>query len=90
LENVRGMMTLGELDDAVRSGRIDTVVAAIPDMYGRLVGKRITGHYFLEVAEGGMHVCDYLLACDMEMDPVPGYQITSWETGMAISMPCRT
>jgi glutamine synthetase len=76
------MMTLAELDDAVRSGQVDTVVAAIPDMYGRLVGKRITGHYFLEqVAEGGMHVCDYLLACDMEMDPVPGYQITSWETG---------
>jgi glutamine synthetase len=28
-----------------------------------------------------MHVCDYLLACDMEMDPVPGYRIASWETG---------
>ena len=29
----------------------------------------------------GMHVCDYLLACDMEMDPTPGYAFTSWETG---------
>jgi glutamine synthetase len=28
-----------------------------------------------------MHVCDYLLACDMEMDPTPGYAFTSWETG---------
>ena len=28
-----------------------------------------------------MHVCDYLLACDMEMDPVPGYAFTSWEKG---------
>jgi glutamine synthetase len=28
-----------------------------------------------------MHVCDYLLACDMEMDPTPGYAYTSWETG---------
>ncbi len=28
-----------------------------------------------------MHACDYLLACDMEMTPVPGYKFTSWETG---------
>ena len=28
-----------------------------------------------------MHVCDYLLACDMEMDPVQGYAFTSWEKG---------
>jgi glutamine synthetase len=28
-----------------------------------------------------MHVCDYLLACDMEMDPTPGYSFTNWETG---------
>jgi glutamine synthetase len=26
-------------------------------------------------------VCDYLLACDMEMDPTPGYGFTSWESG---------
>ncbi|MGH7287596.1 MAG: glutamine synthetase, partial [Myxococcota bacterium] len=66
----------------MESGGIDTVVTALPDLYGRLVGKRITGHFFLdEVAQHGMHVCDYLLACDMEMDPTPGYQFTSWETG---------
>jgi glutamine synthetase len=28
-----------------------------------------------------MHACDYLLACDMEMDPVPGYAFTSWSDG---------
>lgn len=81
-ETLRGMLTVGELGDAVRSGQIDTVVAAFPDIYGRLVGKRFTAHYFLEhVADSGMHVCDYLMACDMEMDPVPGYKIASWETG---------
>jgi len=25
--------------------------------------------------------CNYLLALDMEMDPVPGYQIANWESG---------
>ncbi len=25
--------------------------------------------------------CNYLLALDMEMDPVPGYEMASWERG---------
>jgi len=77
-----GMLTLDALGDAIRSGEIDTVLAVFPDIYGRLMGKRVTGHHFLEhIAGGEMHVCDYLLACDMEMDPVPGYRFTSWESG---------
>jgi glutamine synthetase len=79
---VRGMLALGELDELVGSGDIETVLAVFPDMYGRLLGKRFTGHYFLEaVAKGGMHACDYLLACDMEMDVIAGYRYTSWKTG---------
>jgi len=77
-----GLLSRDELTAKIRSGEIDTVATVFPDMYGRLVGKRITGHFFLsEVADGGMHVCDYLLACDMEMDPVPGYAFTSWADG---------
>ena len=64
------------------SGAIETVITALPDLYGRLVGKRITaGFYLAEIAAHGMHVCDYLLACDMEMDPTPGYAFTSWAKG---------
>jgi glutamine synthetase len=78
----RGMVTRKQLGDLVESGEIETVLAVFPDMYGRLMGKRITSHFFLEeVTEGGMHACDYLLACDMEMDVIPGYKYTSWETG---------
>ncbi|MFQ5352761.1 MAG: glutamine synthetase, partial [Candidatus Binatia bacterium] len=77
-----GRICRDELVRLIESGDIDTVVTAFPDMYGRLVGKRITGHFFLsEVLEAGMHACDYLLACDMEMDPVPGYAFTSWADG---------
>ena len=80
--SLQGQLTLDQLRRAVEEGHIDTVIAAFPDMYGRLVGKRITGHFFIEhVLAEGMHACDYLLACDMEMDPVPGYAFTSWETG---------
>src|SRR5215207_2308055 len=79
---VPGMLTRAELGDLIERGEIETILTVFPDMYGRLMGKRITGHFFMEqVAAGGMHACDYLLACDMEMDPVPGYRFTSWETG---------
>jgi glutamine synthetase len=79
---VPGMLAADELRDLIRGDEIDTVLAVFPDLYGRLVGKRITGRFFRdEVLAHGMHVCDYLLACDMEMDPVPGYRFTSWEKG---------
>ncbi len=79
---VSGRLSRAELEELVHNGEIETVVTVIPDLYGRLVGKRITGQFFLdETSEHGMHVCDYLLACDMEMDPVQGYAFTSWEKG---------
>ncbi len=79
---IPGRLSRAELEEAIHSGEIETVVTVVPDLYGRLVGKRITGRFFLdETAEHGMHVCDYLLACDMEMDPTPGYAFTSWEKG---------
>lgn len=70
---------LRELKRLVEDGAIDTVLVVFPDMYGRLVGKRIVGRFFVEQTE--IHACDYLLACDMDMDPVPGYQFTSWAKG---------
>ncbi|MCH8125025.1 glutamine synthetase [candidate division KSB1 bacterium] len=81
-ENISGMLEIATLKHEVENGNIDTILTVFPDMYGRLVGKRITSHFFLDHVSGqGMHACDYLLACDMEMDPVPGYKFSSWETG---------
>ncbi len=47
------------------------------------MGKRLHGEYFVEEIADGHEVegCDYLLALDMEMDPIPGYEIASWEQG---------
>jgi len=76
------MLLEAELRDLIQRGEIDTVLTVFPDLYGRLVGKRIDADYFMsEVLRHGVHVCDYLLACDMEMDPVPGYRFASWESG---------
>lgn len=76
-------MTIGfdELRTAVADGTIDTVVLAFTDLYGRLLGKRFDADFFVDSIDDGTHVCDYLLASDMEMEPVPGYAFASWEQG---------
>ncbi|MFQ5865212.1 MAG: glutamine synthetase family protein [bacterium] len=80
--NVRGMLDVDRLKKMIAEEQIETVLTAFPDIYGRLMGKRIAGAFFLnEVLNGAIHTCNYLLACDMEMDPVPGYAFTSWEKG---------
>ena len=77
------MLSFDELRADVESGAIDTVVVAFTDMQGRLMGKRLHGEFFLEEIDAGHAVegCNYLLALEMEMDPVPGYAIASWERG---------
>jgi glutamine synthetase len=75
-------MTLEEVRKQVESGAVDTVLLAITDMQGRLQGKRLTATHFLdEVAEHGAEGCNYLLAVDVEMNTVEGYEMSSWEQG---------
>ena len=76
-----GMLTLKDLEKAVGAGEIDTVIVCFPDMQGRLVGKRFQAEYFLEGAHQETHGCDYLLANDIDMEPVPGYAVANWERG---------
>lgn len=81
-EHTNGMLSLEDLERAVREGQVETVLAVFPDLYGRLVGKRIAARYFLDhVAEHGMHACDYLFTVDMEMDVVEGYEFANWNKG---------
>ena len=77
------MLTLDELRADVETGAVDTVIAAFTDMQGRLMGKRLHAEFFLDELDSGHEVegCNYLLALEMEMDPVPGYAIASWERG---------
>jgi len=76
------MLDVEELRADVERGAIDTVVVAFTDMQGRLLGKRVHAEHFLaDSAEHGVEGCNYLLALEMEMDPVPGYEIASWERG---------
>ena len=76
------MTDVTTLRELVVDGSVDTVVLAFPDIQGRPVGKRVTGSFFLDHAgEHGIEVCDYLLAVDVDMNPLPGYRFTNWDTG---------
>ena len=76
-----GMLSLDELRELTRSGEIDTVLVCIPDMQGRLIGKRFHAQFFVDGGYEETHGCDYLLANDIDMEPVPGYEASSWERG---------
>jgi glutamine synthetase len=66
-------LTVPELRAAVADGAVDTVLLAMTDMQGRLQGKRLNAHHFLEdVLEHGAEACNYLLAVDVEMNTVDG------------------
>jgi glutamine synthetase len=75
-------LTLEALERAVAAHAVDTVVLALVDMEGRLVGKRLTAHHFLEAAVAhGAESCEYLLATDVDMSPQQGYGLAGWNRG---------
>jgi glutamine synthetase len=79
---IRPSLSIDELRAATASGEIDTVLLALTDMQGRLQGKRLTASHFLEsVVSDGAEACNYLLAVDVEMNTVAGYEMSSWERG---------
>lgn len=77
-----GFLTLDALKALVADGDIDTVIVAFTDMQGRLVGKRLSARLFVEdTINNGAECCNYLLAVDVEMNTVAGFEISSWERG---------
>jgi glutamine synthetase len=66
----------------IGDGSIDTLIVALTDMQGRLMGKRVQGQAFLNGAiDHGAHFCTYLLGTDMEMNTPDGFALMNWETG---------
>ena len=76
-------LTQEALASLVERGEVDTVVVAFTDMQGRLMGKRVDAEYFIDTSSHGESTegCNYLMTVDMEMEPVPGYEMASWERG---------
>jgi glutamine synthetase len=78
-----GNLDVKTLKEMAHAGEIDTILCMFTDLQGRYMGKRVVPHFFLEeiLGDEGLHACLYLLAVDMEMEPLPGYRYASWETG---------
>ena len=74
-------LTIEDLRKLAVDGQVDTVLACLVDMQGRLIGKRFQVEFFLDSAYQETHGCDYLLANDIDMEPVPGYAAASWNKG---------
>jgi glutamine synthetase len=75
-------MTLAQLKSKLTRGELDTVQVVFPDVFGRLLGKRVTGRHFVDsVLAHGTHGCNYLLTVDLDMEPVRGFELANWESG---------
>src|SRR5260221_6851229 len=80
--SMTGRLDLEALERLVSEGQVDTVLVTFPDMQGRLMGKRLTAHFFLDhAAREGAHACSYVLGTDVEMNTLPGFRLTNWRTG---------
>lgn len=76
-----GNLSFDDLKREIAAGEIDTVLACAVDMQGRLIGKRFLASFFADSAHDETHGCNYLLANDIDMEPVPGYKAASWDKG---------
>src|SRR4029450_6362959 len=66
----------------IKAGNIGTVLAVFGDHAGRLIGKRTDGEFYLDVVhEEGTENCDYLIACDLDNNPIPGFRWASYDQG---------
>ena len=76
-----GNLTFDTLKDLAAKGEVDTVLVALVDMQGRLMGKRFHVTNFIDHSHAETHCCNYLLATDLVMSTPEGFASTSWETG---------
>lgn len=74
-------LSFDDLKAQVAAGEVDTVLACLIDMQGRLMGKRFHAAHFVNSAWEETHCCNYLLATDLEMATPDGYASTSWQSG---------
>src|SRR3546814_14931460 len=87
-DGMTGTLSLSDLRDAISAGALDTVIVCFPDMIGRLVGKRFQAEFFAESAHEETHACDYLLANDIELEPVPGSAAASRSEERRVGKEC--
>ena len=77
-----GMLTMKELaGGGRRRARSTRSSSAFPTCRAAWSASACRREYFLDSAHEETHGCDYLLANDIDMEPVPGYAAANWEKG---------
>ncbi|MER5450595.1 glutamine synthetase family protein [Streptomyces sp. NPDC002766] len=60
---------------------VTNVMMVVPDLQGRLQGKIFNADVFLERMTGGAEFCGYVLATDVDMGALDGFDFAGWEQG---------
>ena len=78
-----GLADARELERLVDLGEVETVLVVFPDHYGRFMGKRLTGAFFLDSVAGTARTpATTCLTVDMEMDARPGLRVRELGAGL--------
>ncbi|MFD4605959.1 glutamine synthetase family protein [Streptomyces sp. NPDC058464] len=85
-DELLGHISLDQLRAAVQYGDLRTVLLVVPDMLGRLKGKRAAGLALFERLDEGngkqvAEACSYVLATNAGMEPLDGFGLTCWDDG---------
>ena len=71
-----------ELIKKSNNNHLKTITMGFPDIYGRFMGKKFDVDYFNSgIIKKGSNACNYLLGCDIEMNPLPNAQLSSFSLG---------
>jgi glutamine synthetase len=60
---------------------IGRILLAVPDMQGRPKGKILNAEVFTQRMQFQAEMCAYVLATDVGMTPLSGFDLTGWEQG---------
>jgi glutamine synthetase len=76
-----GPATRETLQRLLNDRSVTDIMLAVPDIQGRLQGKIFNARVFLERMTGGAEMCSYILATDVDMTPLNGFELTGWAEG---------
>jgi glutamine synthetase len=67
-----GRLTTDDYLELVDAGAVDTVICAVPDLYGRLMGKHLTPRSFERLCMNGdgVHGSSHIFSTDINMNPM--------------------
>jgi glutamine synthetase len=67
------------IDERIRG--LHTIMVAVPDNVGRLMGKRVMADAFVRSLTHGLPMPDYFLVTWLDNEPQDGFAVTGWHTG---------